>query len=131
MKKKLTWILALALVLTLLSGCGGAGGDGRLLPNAFYTRTASDEEAFSKSLEQQEVEEATMEDSSVPLSGAPAETEEGWLLVRYAKSEDGFAVPLWYRVWTTDGGWSLENLPCEGNRWPLPVVSGTDASALN
>lgn len=123
--KRSILILPLALALTLLCGCGAASGDGGI-SSIFYTRAATDEEAFSQVLEQQSAEEIDLEDEAVPMSGQPAaaeDPEEGWLLVRYAKNADGAAEPQWYRVWTEEGEWG-ESLPYEGGVWH-PVLSAS------
>lgn len=122
-------LLTLLLALTLLCGCAASGGDGR---NIFFTRAATDEEAFSHSMGEEEV---IVEDEAVPLAGLPAaaaaeeETEEGWLLVRYAQEEDGSVTPLWYRVWTEEGCWSQETLPYEGTGWQ-PVLPEPEVRPL-
>lgn len=137
MRKRRILTLALAVVLAaaVLSGCGGSGGEAGIFGwRIFFTRTASDEEAFSHVMESYESEEIVLDDASVPLAGLPGQVsdgqvsdglepaEEGWLLVRYARAADGTAVPLWYRFWTSGNCWSQENIPCEGVTW-RPVVS--------
>lgn len=121
MKRHMLPVLALALVL--LCGCGGNGET--LGRNIFFTRTATDEEAFSAVLE--EGGELDLPEESVPLSALPEEAlEEGWLLVRYTKDGQGVVEPQWYRVWTEEGCWSEEALPYDGGEWhpqlPPPVA---------
>ncbi len=130
--RKMVLSLITALALTALCGCGAAGGE---MPGIFYTRAATDEEAFSQILDLQDGEEIALDDGEVPLSGQPAmpeSPEEGWLLVRYAKDENGAAEPLWYRVWSEESGWSQENLPYEGDGWHpvLPAPSETAVRPL-
>ena len=137
MKRKIMSLtLALSLVFTLCACSGDADGDATLFGRGIlYTRTASDEEAFSHLRETQAEEELDLEDEAVPLSGLPvdaepeqasekvwaAESSEGWMLVRYATNENGEAEPMWYRVWTEENGWSGENLLCECQDWH-PVI---------
>lgn len=130
MRKNRVLVLALVMMLAaaILSGCGGSGGDAGIFGwRIFYTRAASDEEAFSHVMESYDSEEIVLNDAAVPLSGLPSgdslgTEEEGWLLVRYARAGDGTAVPLWYRFWTDGDCWSEENIPCEGISW-RPTVS--------
>ena len=129
MKRKI-FIMLLALALTLLCGCGASGGDGDASvcsKGIFYTRAATDAEAFSQVLDLQNEDEIDLEDGEVPLSAQPGETaEESWALVRCTRNEDGTWDPVWYRVWTEDGVWSQENLPYEGGDWN-PALSAPAA----
>lgn len=112
MSRKLL-IPALLLALTMLCACGHSGSDGGVYGrNMFFTRTATDEEAFRDVLEQ-DGGEVYIHDDAVPLAGLPAseEPEEGWILMRYARNGDGEAEPMWYRVWTGEGCWSQEIMP--------------------
>lgn len=124
--RKMILALALALALTALCGCGAASGDGTSGKGIFFTRAATDAEAFSQILDlEEDNQEIELDDGEVPLSSQPAAAggpEEGWLLVRYAKDENGVVVPQWYRVWSEENGWGEENLPYEGTGW-YPVLS--------
>ena len=113
MKRKLV-ILALALgMILLLIGCGASGGgNGTSLGHIFYIHAASDEEAFEQS------EDGVLEvpDEIVPLSSLPVDSDEGWILVRYAGADDGDPSLLWYRIWT-ENGWSDVSVPYDGTDW--------------
>ena len=115
MSRKLM-IPALLLALVMLCACGSSGSEGGVYGrNMFFTRAASDEEAFRDIPE----DEVYIHDDAVPLTGLPASTgqREGWILLRYAENDDGAAEPLWYRVWTAAGSWSQEIFPYEGSGW--------------
>ena len=118
MKRKLV-ILVLALGLTLLLiGCGASGGGsgGTVLGRSgLYIHAASDEEAFEQPAEDGEY--TVVPDEIVPLSSLPADSDEGWILVRYAEGEDGDPSLLWYRIWTEDGRWSDVSVPYDGTDW--------------
>ena len=89
--------------------------------NILYTRAATDDEAFSQSMEDEDV---VLYEESVPLSALPTESdalEEGWILVRYAEDGNGDVSPLWYRFWTAEGCWSDTSVPYEGTDWH-PVI---------
>ena len=131
MKGKRLLLPALALALSLLCGCGAFSQGEPFGRNIFFTRTATDEEAFSLVLDQEtEGEDLDIPDENVPLSSLPVKTEEtleeGWLLVRYTKDADGVVEPQWYRVWTEEDCWSEDVLPYNGGEWhpelPPPVV---------
>lgn len=128
--RKIVLSLITALALTALCGCG-AVSDEMSGKGIFYTRAATDEEAFSQVLDLYDGEEIALDDGEVPLSSQPAASEtpeEGWLLVRYVEDENGVVEPLWYRVWSEESGWSQENLPYEGSGWhpviPAPSEAG-------
>ena len=112
-------IPALLLALCTLCACGASDEDGGVHGRNFlFTRTASDEEVFREVLGQ-DGEDVYIHDDAVPLAGLPASVgpAEGWILMRYARNEDGVVEPLWYRVWTEEGCWSQQVMPYTGSGW--------------